>query len=54
MEARFSKAILRLPALLPPEQSMALGWGIGLWSVPTGVWLATLPKPKNTSPITRR
>jgi hypothetical protein len=47
MEARFSKAILRLPALLPPEQSMALGWGIGLWSVPTGVWLATLRTPSN-------
>ena len=47
MEARFNQAILRLPALLPPEQSMALGWGIGLWSVPTGVWLATLRTPSN-------
>ena len=47
METRFSKAILRLPALLPPEQSMSLGWGIGLWSVPAGVWLATLRAPAN-------
>jgi hypothetical protein len=38
----WTSAILRLPNLLPPEETHVLGWGVGLWSVPMGVGLATL------------
>lgn len=38
----WTTAILRLPNLLPRHEATSLGWGVGLWSVPTGVALATL------------
>lgn len=38
----WTSAILRLPNLLPHDEAPSLGWGVGLWSVPTGVGLATL------------
>lgn len=38
----WTRAILRLPNLLPRDETHSLGWGVGLWSVPTGVGLATL------------
>lgn len=41
-DRRFDAAVLRLPRLLPPEEALCLGWGVGLWSIPTGVWLATV------------
>lgn len=40
--SRWNDAVLRLPSLLPPSQAMLLGWGIGLWAVPAGVWIATM------------
>jgi hypothetical protein len=38
----WSTAILRLPMLLPSQQQSLVGWGVGLWSVPSGVSIATL------------
>ncbi len=41
-EDRWNEAILKLPSLLSENQILGYGWGIGLWAVPTGVWIATL------------
>jgi hypothetical protein len=40
--ARWNASVMRLVRLLPREQAMLLGWGVGLWSVPSGVWVATM------------
>ena len=40
--SRWNDAVLRLPSLLPSSQAMLLGWGVGLWAVPAGVWVATM------------
>jgi hypothetical protein len=34
-------AVLRLPGFLPAAQVIAMGWGVGLWAVPAGVWITT-------------
>lgn len=44
-DPRFRAAVLRLPRLLPSAEALCLGWGVGLWSIPTGVWLATIREP---------
>jgi len=52
-ESRFQEAVLRLPRLLPTEESVSLGWGVGLWSIPSGVSLATvreLARQRNAFP----
>lgn len=41
-EPRFQEAVLRLTRLLPREEAVSLGWGVGLWSIPAGVSLATV------------
>jgi|GEM_PF-3279144 len=41
-EPPYEMAIFHLANLLPTDRIIAFGWGIGLWSVPPGVWLATL------------
>lgn len=41
-EPRWTRALLRLGAFLAPERAVGFGWGIGLWAVPSGVWVATL------------
>jgi hypothetical protein len=41
-EPKFEQAVLRLARLLPREEALSLGWGVGLWSMPSGVSLATV------------
>jgi hypothetical protein len=44
-EPRWHQAMLRLAGLLPAGEAISLGWGVGLWNVPPGVWISTLREP---------
>ncbi|MFM7808660.1 MAG: hypothetical protein ACKPEA_12175, partial [Planctomycetota bacterium] len=41
-DARWNRGLLRLGSFLTPDRAIGFGWGVGMWSVPSGVWLATL------------
>ena len=41
-DARWNRALLRLGSFLSSDRAIGFGWGVGMWSVPAGVWLATL------------
>lgn len=40
-EPRWDRAVLHLGSYLTPDRRRTFGWGVGLWAVPSGVFVAT-------------